>query len=89
MSLLSVPRTRGIHQQSASKEILMADRATLLNTNGCGTARWLVHLDPHDTVERSFRRAYVYADTAEQAIAKTKELAMPDYFKQYMENSNV
>jgi hypothetical protein len=52
-------------------------------------ARWLVHLDPHDTVERSFKRAYVYADTAEQAIAKTKELAMPDYFKQYMENSNV
>ncbi len=66
----------------------MADCAILLSTNGRGSARWLVYLDPHDTVERSFRRAYLYADTAEQAIAKAKEIAMPGYFKQYMENSH-
>ena len=64
----------------------MADRAILLNTNGCITARWLVYLDPHESVDSKFKRAYLYADTAEQAIAKAKELAMPDYFKQYIIN---
>lgn len=67
----------------------MADRAILLNTNGCGTARWLVYLDPHANVDSNFKRAYLYADTAEQAIAKAKEIAMPDYFNQYKETANV
>ena len=66
----------------------MADQAILLNTNGCGSARWLVHLDPHDNVDIKFQRAYLYADTAEQAIAKAKEIAMPDYFKQYVESTH-
>jgi hypothetical protein len=65
----------------------MANKAILLNTNGRGTARWLVYLDPHDNVERSFKRAYVYADTEAQAIAKAQEMAMPEHFKQYMEVS--
>ncbi len=63
----------------------MADRAILLNTNGRNPARWLVYLDPHDSVDSKFNRAYLYADTEAQAIAKAKEIAMPDYFKQYMD----
>ena len=62
----------------------MADKAILLNSNGYGTARWLVYLAPHDTVDWKFKRAYLYADTAEQAIAKAKEIATPNYFKQYI-----
>jgi len=65
----------------------MTDQAILLNTNGCGMARWLVHLAPHPAVDWKLKRAYLYADTAEQAIAKAKEIATPDYFKQYMAGS--
>ena len=61
-----------------------ADRAILLNTNGTGTARWVVYLAPHANVDWKFKRAYLYADTEAQAIAKAKEIAMPNYFKQFI-----
>jgi hypothetical protein len=61
------------------------DKAICLNTgNSWGGARWLVYLAPHADMERCISRAYVYAYTADEAIKKAQDLALPSHYRQYI-----